>query len=121
MWAGTARHPKTPSPIPEQDSEDQSTSKVVTLQRTSAFNPETMSLAKLRTLVTPSVVGAVPSGVGTAPSILGVRGCTGRRARAVRIVGTVAARFESGRLQERLKQLRWRKWLFRGSVLYQMD
>ena len=32
-------------------------------------------------------------------------------------IGTVAVRFESGRLQERLKQLKWRKWLFRGSVL----
>ena len=37
---------------------------------------------------------------------------------AVRIVGTVAVQFESGRLQERLKQLKWWKWLFRGSLLY---
>ena len=32
-------------------------------------------------------------------------------------IGTVAVQFESGRLQERLKQLKWQKWLFRGSVL----
>ena len=32
-------------------------------------------------------------------------------------IGIVAVRFESGRLQERLRQLKWRKWLFRGSVL----
>ena len=32
-------------------------------------------------------------------------------------IGTAAVRFESGRLQERLEQLKWRKWLFRGSVL----
>ena len=50
-----------------------------------------------------------------------VRAPCGRRADAVRIVGTVAVWFESGRLQERLKQLKWQKWLFRGSVLYQMD
>ena len=47
-----------------------------------------------------------------------VRAPFARRADAVRIVGIVAVRFESGRLQERLK---WRKWLFRGSVLYQID
>ena len=74
----------------------------------------------------PCVQGAVTMGdhaegytVPCTPSPLGGR--IGHRADAVRIVGTVTVQFESGRLQERLKQLRWRKWLFRGSVLYQID
>ena len=74
----------------------------------------------------PRVLGVVPRVLGVVPRVLRVvarvlGGPIGRRADAVRIVGIGAVRFESGRLQERLKQLRRRKWLFRGSVLYQID
>ena len=76
--------------------------------------------------VVPRVLGVVPKVLGVVPRVLGgrigrrvraVRTACSRRADAVRIVGTVAVRFESGRLQEQLKQLKWRKWLFRGSGL----
>ena len=44
--------------------------------------------------------------------------CVGKWTRSwARGIGTVAVRFESGRLQERPKQLKWQKRLFRGSVL----